>query len=465
MITGDIRENDMSLLNQRWEILRPHPEQQRLIQQTITDPLHGLQGIRFPIVPAGRRSGKTEIAKRKLIISAIQGTKYSIPRFFAGAPTRDQAKRIWWEDLKMMTPPDRMSRQPSESELTIYFTSGAQLVVVGLDKPERVEGVAWDGGVLDEYGNMKENAWGEHIRPSLSDRYGWCWFIGVPEGRNHYYELDKKAKADTSGQWQSYHWISADILPADEIEAAKRDLDELTYRQEYEASFVSFEGRTYYSFDERYNTARIKYNPKAPLIFCFDFNVAPGTASIIQEKTKFDADGLPIIGDTITCVIGEIWIERNSNTPIVCSKLINDWGDHQGQIYIYGDASGGAKGSAKVDGSDWELVKKMINNHFGDQRVFYNIPSINPFERERVNAVNSRCKSMEGNIRLYVDSSKAPHVIKDFEGVQCIPGGSGEIDKKKDPKLTHLTDGIGYYISKEFPVSGPKARIVGVKGV
>lgn len=453
------------MIIQNWEKFRPHPEQQRLINATIIPSLYGQPTLRFPVVPAGRRSGKTAIAKRKLIISAMLGTKYNIPRFFAAAPTRDQAKRIWWDDLKMMTPPEHQSRPPSESELTIYFTSGSQLVVVGLDKPQRIEGVPWDGGVLDEYGNMKEKAWVENVRPALSDRRGWCWFIGVPEGRNHYYDLYKKAKADQTGEWGDFHWKSADILDPKEIEAAKRDLDEMTYLQEYEGSFLSFEGRVYYSFDENNNTARIKYNPKAPLIFCFDFNVSPGTAAIIQEKTRFDREGNALIGDTITCIIGEVYIERNSNTPMVCRKLIKDWGEHQGQIYLYGDATGGASGSAKVAGSDWDIIKKIMNGHFGNDRVHYRIPNQNPYERERINAVNSRCKSMEGVVRLLVDPSKAPMTVKDFEGVQYIPGGAGEIDKKKNPKLSHLTDAIGYYVSLEFPVAGARGRIVPVRGI
>jgi hypothetical protein len=51
-----------------------------------------------------------------------------------------------------------------------------------------------------------------------------------------------------------------------------------------------------------------------------------------------------------------------------------------------------------------------------------------------------------------VDPSRAPHVIKDFEGVVVVEGGSGEIDKKANPELSHLSDGAGYYIFREFPV-------------
>ena len=71
----------------------------------------------------------------------------------------------------------------------IPLKNGAQIWVVGLDRPERIEGTPWDGGVLDEYGNMRANAWPEHIRPALSDRGGWCDFTGVPEGRNPMAEL------------------------------------------------------------------------------------------------------------------------------------------------------------------------------------------------------------------------------------------------------------------------------------
>jgi hypothetical protein len=43
-------------------------------------------------------------------------------------------------------------------------------------------------------------------------------------------------------------------------------------------------------------------------------------------------------------------------------------------------------------------------------------------------------------------------LVRDFEGVRLVEGGSGEIDKKSDSKLSHLSDAIGYYLWREFPV-------------
>lgn len=438
-------------LTPRWYSLRYHPVQQALI----TEPK------RFKTVPAGRRSGKTEWAKRKVVSAAVaRKSRFFDPNYFVAAPTRAQAKRIYWNDLKRLIPKNLIKGKPSESELVIDLTIGSRLFVLGLDEPARAEGSPWDGGICDEYGNMKPETWPNHLRPAMSDRNGWVWFVGVPEGRNHYYDLDQKALKDKSGTWGSYSWKSSDILPAAEIAQAKQDLDELTYLQEYEGAFVTFSGRCYYGFLFNTHTATLKYDPNKPLILCFDFNVAPGVAAICQEqelplppKMILHENGLyypeKIIG---TGVIGEVYIPQNSNTPSVCRKIIADWGIHQGEVRVYGDATGGNKGSAKINGSDWDLVKEVFRNSPFASKVRYFVQRSNPTERSRVNAMNSRIKSSTGVIRFMVDPVKAPHVVKDFEGVRLLEGGSGEIDKKIDPKLTHISDAIGYYIVEEFPV-------------
>jgi hypothetical protein len=369
-------------------------------------------------------------------------------------------------------------RAISESELNIRLVSGAELWVFGLDKPERVEGTPWDGGVLDEFGNMKKQTWGAHVRPALSDRLGWCMFIGVPEGRNHYYDLVEEARTDEqeceregkSSLWGTYHWVSADILDPSEVEAAKRDLDELTFKQEYEGSFVYFQGRVYYPFDREKHCRRLTYDPDRPIAFCFDFNVAPGIAVICQEQELpgqtmevSRGNGLvtiePVVG---TGIIGEVYIPRNSNTRMVCKKLWTDWETHRGKIYCYGDATGGSSGSAQTEGSDWDIVRQEFRDKWND-RVHYRVKQGNPRERARINAVNSRLLSTAGIIRMLIDPVGAPKTVKDLEGVRVVEGGSGEIDKRSDPMLTHLTDALGYYVEYEFPTTPKEDRIIQIR--
>lgn len=408
---------------------------------------------RFNVVPAGRRSGKTELAKRKLVRRALLppgvpgGSLFPDPKYFCAAPTRDQAKRIYWDDLKKLIPKPLIKKGGiSETELTIHTVMDSTIQVVGMDKPERIEGSPWDGGILDEYGNMKAQAWGANVRPALADRNGWCDLIGVPEGRNHYYDLSEMAKASMAefgveSEWGHFHWISSLILPAKEIEAAKRNLDKLTYEQEYEASFVNFTGRAYYAYSDE-NKAPLTYDPNATIALCFDFNVAPGVAAVCQEGK------LPN-GETGTKVIGQVYIPQNSTTLSVARKLLEDWGDHRGEVMLYGDATGGNKGSAKTQGSDWDIVMSVLRPHFRD-RLKTRVPSRNPPERARVNAVNSRFESAAGVRRMFVDVMRCPDVNRDFDGVRLLDGGSGEIDKHADSRLTHISDAIGYYIVYEF---------------
>lgn len=443
------------------QVNRLYPLRHHAIQQAwMTSP------ARFTVVPAGRRSGKTENAKRKLVVRALTAKGWDDPRFFAAAPTRDQAKAIYWNDLKAMFPRQLWRQAPSETELSIKLINGAEVYVLGMDKPERIEGRPWNGGILDEFANMKPGAWGENVRPALSDRAGWCDLIGVPEGRNHYYDLWQYALHGEDPEWAGFTWKSADILPIAEVEAARRQLDPLVFQQEYEASFVNFVGRAYYVFMDTEHCRPLKYDTRMPLGFCFDFNVDPGVCAIVQEQVLpgvYERDaktGVPLLNRPVsgTGVIGEVYIPQNSNTPAVCRKLVADWGKHAGPITCYGDATGGARGTAQTQGSDWDLIKQELRPTFGD-RLSFSVPKANPTERARINAVNTRLKTADGVVRMMVDAKKAPHVVKDLEGVRLLEGGSGEIDKKADKRLTHISDGLGYYIEKRFPVT-PRSGVV-----
>ncbi len=425
----------------RWHPLRHHSVQQDFLTSS----------TRFNIVPAGRRSGKTEIGKRRLVRKAITNHKYSGARFIASAPTHLQAKRIFWADLKALVPKKLQIIRPSESLLTIFLINGAEIQVVGLDVPARVEGPPITHILLDEYGNMKPNVWTEHIRAGLSDHKGTADFIGVPEGRNHYYDLYLYAQNADNEEWATFEWPSADILDPNEISSAKSLLDPVTYEQEYEAKFVSFQGPAYYQFSSENSNSQLQYQPNLPLIFCFDFNVSPGVAVVCQEFSgNYQYNGSSFSGDDFTAVIGEIYIPNNSTTPKICNQLIDRYGEHRERVICFGDATGGARGTAKVAGSDWDLVKRLLQPIFG-HNFRMDIPKANPRERVRLNAVNSRLKSMDNSIRLRVDSKSTPNLIRDFEGVR-LRDETGEIDKS-DLRLTHLTDAIGYYISHKFPTT------------
>src|SRR3984957_19185087 len=227
----------------RWVELREHAEQLRLWRDQ----------TRFKIVLAGRRSGKTEVAKRRLVEHLFHRTWHGQPgRYFAAAPTHHQAKRIFWEDLKSMIRPGWI-RSISETDLRIITKPGAQLWVHGLDVPQRIEGSPWDGCVIDELANCRPKIWDAHVRPALADRRGWAWLIGVPDmdspGQMDYENLALIAQSGVEPEWTCFSWPSADVLPADEIESARRRLDPIIFEQEYLGKFVIARGRAFSNFD------------------------------------------------------------------------------------------------------------------------------------------------------------------------------------------------------------------------
>lgn len=190
----------------RWYALKPHPMQMGLIEDN----------VRFKVAAAGRRSGKTERAKRYVVKQALK----TVGSYFVAAPTRDQVKRIYWSDLKKLALCSLLNIKPRESELIIPFPNGSTITLIGLDQPQRIEGILWEGGIIDEIADIKETAWQENIYPALDTvnplrpkHRAWCWLIGVPDGLNHYFELAEHAKNPENSDWGFYTWKSAEILP------------------------------------------------------------------------------------------------------------------------------------------------------------------------------------------------------------------------------------------------------------
>src|SRR3990167_6878258 len=240
----------------RWYPLRDHPTQIELIQSA----------AQFNIACAGRRSGKPERAKRKIVAEAIAFDAFSDGRFVCLAPTQEQSKEIYWEDLKALVPDWALSTRRrvaiiESSPQTIHLWNGARLMVKGMDKPIRVEGQPIDGFIADEFADWKSLAWVQSLRPAVSTpgRPGWGWFIGKPRGRNHYWDLCNRAMKDRSGRWRYFHWNAEDILDDEAIAGLKEDLDEMSYNQEVRAQFINFEGRTYYDFTRQTHCETLPY--------------------------------------------------------------------------------------------------------------------------------------------------------------------------------------------------------------
>jgi hypothetical protein len=101
-----------------------------------------------------------------------------------------------------------------------------------------MRGLGFDGLYLDEYGDFKPSVWGNVVRPALSDKQGWCVFGGTPKGKNQFWNIYETSKK-LPNEWFSLSLPASKskLLPESELDAARAQLAEDQYLQEYECSF------------------------------------------------------------------------------------------------------------------------------------------------------------------------------------------------------------------------------------
>ena len=194
---------------------------------------------RFKVVSAGRRFGKSRLAAWILIIKALQSTEKDV--FYIG-PTFQQSKDIMWNMLKELLHGTELIEQTHENTATMTLTNGRRISLKGSDRPDTLRGVGLAYVVLDEYASMKVEVWEQIIRPTLADVKGGALFIGTPAGKNHFYELFLDAEKDED--WDTFQFNSTDnpLIDPEEVAVARRTMSTQAFRQEFEASFVSFTG-------------------------------------------------------------------------------------------------------------------------------------------------------------------------------------------------------------------------------
>jgi hypothetical protein len=406
-------------------------------------------------VPAGRRSGKTELSKRKLVESLPVLKPWGDPRYFYAAPTRDQAKLIAWEDLKLMVPPNWVLGEPHESELRIDTKFGSSLHVVGLDKPQRIEGVPWDGGVVDESCDIKPKTVDLTIGPTLVDRNGWLWRIGVPKrfgvGADEFRtfceaaerEMAKAAKEDRIPDIASYTWPSADIQPKEKLRWFQENMDAVDYAEQFDASWQTVSGRIFHAYAEDYNVRSCSFDPKAAMIVGCDFNVDP-MCWIMGHPRGRPPEGYIEWFD-------ELHI-RNTNTPKTLDALWEKYGRHaQGTISFYGDATGKAdKTSASM--SDYEHI--VNDKRFKGKGATVHFPAANPGRANRFAACNAVLRSASGNVRCFFDP-RCEYTLTDIR-VRAFKPGTKEPADKGD--VGHPTDAWGYPTYMLYPIVDTKGE-------
>lgn len=345
------------------------------------------------------------------------------------APTYRQAKMIAWKKLKKKLIDLRWVEKINESELSIILKNSSTISLKGADGgAQNLRGVGLDYCVMDEFAMIDQEAWYEVIRPALSDKQGSALFISTPAGMNWANDLYNMS-IEFPNEWASFQYtsIQGGNIPLEEIEAAKRDLDERTFRQEYEAVFQEYAGRIYYAFDRKQNVVEGTLEAKDldVLYIGMDFNIDPMSAVIAVRK-----------GDDL-CVIDEVRM-FSSNTQEAVEEIRSRY--PKSKIWVFPDpaahqrktSAGGATDITILQNAGW-VVKA---------------PRAHTPVRDRINAVNSRLCDSTGKRHLYL----LPKVKYTIEGLERHTYKEGTTQPDKDSGYDHMMDALGYMIDYLFPI-------------
>jgi hypothetical protein len=212
---------------------KPHPGQQKIIDAA----------KRFNVLACGRRFGKTALAIDRIIQAALTGAPTG---WFS--PTYRHLSDTWRELCDVLNP---VIADRSQSERRLALIGGGSIEMWSLDTAgDAARGRRYARVVVDEAALVPDldHAWQSSIRPMLTDFQGDAWMLSTPRGIQHYFKqlFDRGMDPEREdwAAWQMPTSANPHIKP-EEIEAARKDMADVAFAQEYLAEFVSWEGAVF----------------------------------------------------------------------------------------------------------------------------------------------------------------------------------------------------------------------------
>lgn len=397
-------------------IPRPHSGQQIILKKR----------KRFNSVCNGRRWGKTKLAVYLIQEGILKGWPVG---FFA--PTPEFYEEVWEEICERC---DEIISYKNSSKAMIRFSTGGSLKFWSMEKKRAGRGRKYKRVIVDEAAFAKDlkESWTKVIRATLTDLLGDAYFFSTPNGIDDYfYELFQQEKKHEN--WVSFQMPSETnpTLSKEELKEIQSQLDDLTFRQEFKAEFVSFNGKLFFqNFSAPSQVKEVEYDPMYNLYVSFDFNIT-NTVLILQKQPVGDKIGIQVLAEYHNDLL---------DLPTLCQQI---QADYPGALYVInGDASGSA-GSALTKGN--QSAYDIIKSEFQITWDRFDIPSVNPSHKDSYILCNAVFKNTPIAIH-----PKCEGLINDLGHVKVKQeNGKFEI-VKTDSKLTHHADPLRYFIEANF---------------
>jgi hypothetical protein len=236
-----------------------------------------------------RRAGKTSMWARYCTIEALRNERVLIRIW---AISRMRVKQLLWEEFKYLAGRHLIKIQTNETELTIRFSNGSEIRLLGADKDKEVQKKRGDKTWMEVV--LESQLFGPLLKPLVEDvadpclmdervRGGGVFCLeGTPGPVCAGYWYDVTGRDDTSTRWQSkggkdglgagwscHRWS---VLDNPHMPHAKGELTDMkrrrrwaddnpTYLREWRALWVNDLGALFYKFNENrnlYDTTKVQ---------------------------------------------------------------------------------------------------------------------------------------------------------------------------------------------------------------
>ena len=385
---------------------------------------------RFRVLVAGRRFGKSYLSCIELLKGAIAKPGET---FFYCAPTYRMAKDIAWKALKKLVPKVWIASK-NETDLRLDLVNGSSIELKGTENAMALRGRSLSGVVLDEAAFMGSEVWFEVIRPALADKQGWALFISTPDGTaSWFYDLWCYVASDPTEEWKrwSFTTIEGGNVPKEEVEAARAQLDERTFKQEFEASFENLTGLVAISFSDENISEKAKDISVSPILLGVDFNVDP-MSGICAVK---DGENL--------YVFDEVMLTGGATTWDFAEEVVRRYGVDR-RVIACPDPTGGARKTAGVGATDHSILRRSGFN-VSSPRAPWKI-------RDKITAVNTALLDASGSRRTFIHP-RCKQLIKSLRTLTYAPNTGLP---NKNLGVDHAFDAFGYLCLQQFNLAKPE---------
>ena len=383
---------------------------------------------RFRTVAAGRRVGKTYLA---CVEALDEATSHPYSRVLIIGPTYGQAKQAFWLTLKSLCAPQWLSRDPLETELTLKFINGSDIILKGIDRPETLRGMSPSPTFIvnDERAFWKPEAYEYVVAPMISDRSARVLSISTPNGvGNEFHDEFLRGQSDDYDNHTSFQFTAEEARPdlQDEINSRRNEMDPKAFQQEYAATFLNTGNACFHAWNREYNvrTDLDWFSEDEDIHVSIDFNVNIMSAAAFAVRGNEMHYLREYQGDTDTFALSD--------------RLNRDYPDRN--IFVYPDPSGKSmKSSARL--SDFAILEKAGFKVRAKKAA--------PSQSDSVVDVNAMLRNAAGTTRLFFANTMR-RGIQSMEGTQWSKNDDTKIDKSNG--MDHFSDHVRYAVNYLFPV-------------